>query len=65
MPRRKPDCIGIFEERCKALAMLKREQAKKLPLGAEREVLEKEIRQLETATHIHKWLSSPELRVPD
>ena len=65
MPRPKTDCIGSFEERCKAAAQLKRKEAEKLPRGAERDALERQIRQLETATHIHGWLSSPELRTPE
>lgn len=66
MPGRKHlDCVSTFEERCSELAQLKRERAAKLPRGPEREGLEKEIRQLETATQIHNWLGASELRAPE
>jgi hypothetical protein len=65
MPRKKQDYIGSFEDRCHALALQKRERAAKLPRGTERDALEQEIRQLESATHIHNWLTSTELRAPD
>jgi hypothetical protein len=38
--------------------------AKKLPHGKEREALIRKARQLETASHINEWLSSPGLRRP-
>jgi hypothetical protein len=38
--------------------------AKKLPHGKEREALKRKARQLETASHINEWLSSPGLRRP-
>jgi hypothetical protein len=39
-------------------------EARKLPHGAEREMLIRKARQAGTAMHIDKWLSSPGLRVP-
>jgi hypothetical protein len=38
--------------------------AKKLPHGKEREALARRARQLETASHLNQWLSSPELQPP-
>jgi hypothetical protein len=34
------------------------------PRGPERDVLVKKIRQIETASHINEWLSSPGLQPP-
>jgi hypothetical protein len=39
-------------------------EADKLPYGKEREALVRKARQLETASHINQWLSSPELQPP-
>jgi hypothetical protein len=39
--------------------------AQKLPHGRERDALIKKARQLETASQINQWLSSPELRPPE
>ena len=39
-------------------------QAANLPLGAQKDALLKKIEQLETASHINKWLSSPGLQPP-
>jgi hypothetical protein len=41
-----------------------RYEAQKLPQGKEREALVRKARQLETASQINKWLSSPELQPP-
>jgi hypothetical protein len=40
-------------------------EANKLPHGKERDALIKKARQLETASQINQWLSSPELRPPE
>jgi hypothetical protein len=40
-------------------------EAEKLPEGKERDALVKMARQLETASHINQWLSSPELKPPE
>jgi hypothetical protein len=50
---------ATFEQR---LAI--KEQIKSLPQGRERELLSRKARQLETASHIAEWLSSPGLRPP-
>jgi hypothetical protein len=39
-------------------------EAKKMPHCSEREMLIRKARQVETATHINEWLSSPGLRAP-
>ena len=39
-------------------------EALNLPPGKERDALVKKARQLETASHIQEWVSSPELRPP-
>lgn len=41
-----------------------RAKAAKLPPGPERDALLKQARQLDTATHINDWVSSPGLRPP-
>jgi hypothetical protein len=42
-----------------------KQQASQLPHGREREALARKARQLETASQINQWLSSPELRSPE
>jgi hypothetical protein len=39
-------------------------EAKKLPYGKQREELEKKARQLELASQINQWVSSPGLQPP-
>jgi hypothetical protein len=39
-------------------------EAEKLPFGRERDQLMRKARQLETASHINDWLSSPALNPP-
>jgi hypothetical protein len=39
-------------------------QAQQLPHGKERDALVRKARQLETASHINQWLSSPGLTPP-
>lgn len=39
-------------------------EAQKLPYGKEREALLRKARQLETASQINQWLSSPGLKPP-
>jgi hypothetical protein len=41
-----------------------RAEAKKLPHGKEREMLERKARQLDTASQINQWLTSPGLTAP-
>jgi hypothetical protein len=40
-------------------------EAGKLPYGKERDALVRKARQLDTASHINQWLSSPELKPPE
>jgi hypothetical protein len=54
-----------FEQRLAKEALLIKEQIKSLPQDSrERELLSLKARQLETASHIAKWLSSPGLKPP-
>jgi hypothetical protein len=39
-------------------------EAEKLPFGKEREELLRKARQLETASHINEWITSPGLEPP-
>ena len=41
-----------------------KEEAEKLPPGKARDALEREARQLETASHLNQWLASSELKPP-
>jgi hypothetical protein len=41
-----------------------KKEADKLPYGKERDALIRTVRQLETASRIDKWLSSPALQPP-
>ena len=41
-----------------------RQKARTAPAGKERESLLRKARQLETASHINEWLSSPGLQTP-
>lgn len=51
-------------EKWKAIAEIARDEAQALPPGKERDALLKKARQLDTASHINEWLSSPGLRPP-
>jgi hypothetical protein len=59
MPHKLP-----FEQRLAQEAHRVKERAKSLPHGRERELLFRKARQLETASHITEWLSSPGLKAP-
>jgi hypothetical protein len=41
-----------------------RQKARTVPVGKERDRLLRKARQLETASHINQWLSSPGLQTP-
>ena len=65
MPRPQPDQPKpTFEQRLAHEALRLKEQAKFLPHGKERELLSRKVRQLETASHISEWMSSPGLQPP-
>jgi hypothetical protein len=53
-----------FEHRLAQEAHRVKERAKTLPQGKERELLSRKARQLETASHISEWISSPGLQPP-
>jgi len=53
-----------FEQRLTQEAHRVKERAKTLPHGKERELLSLKARQLETASHISEWISSPGLQRP-
>jgi hypothetical protein len=59
-PKSKP----TFEQRLAQEAHRVKERAKTLPPGQERELLSRKARQLETASRINDWMSSPGLRPP-
>jgi hypothetical protein len=53
-----------FEQRLAQEAHRVKERAETLPPGQERELLSRKARQLETASRINDWLSSPGLQRP-
>jgi hypothetical protein len=67
MPRTQPDqpkAPPPFEQRLAQEALRVNERIKSLPHGRERELLSRKAQQLETASHINEWLSSPGLQPP-
>ena len=64
MQRRRRSAPHTFEENIAAeKAKLEAEIAELKP-GAQMDALRKKIRQLETASHMNEWLSSPGLQSP-
>ena len=61
--RRSPE--HTFEENIAAEKARLEAQVAKLKAGPQRDVLLKKLRQLETASHINEWLTSPGLRPPE
>jgi hypothetical protein len=53
-----------FEQRLAQEAHRVKERAKTLPQGKERELLSRKAQQLETASRISEWISSPGLQPP-
>ena len=53
-----------FEQRLAREAHRVKERAKTLPQDKERELLSRKARQLETASRISEWISSPGLQPP-
>jgi hypothetical protein len=53
-----------FDRKWKDLAAAAKQQAEELPYGNEREALLRKARQLETASQVNAWISSPGLRPP-
>jgi hypothetical protein len=64
MLRRRFKQPQTLEERLSEEAKRLREEAKLLPLGAQREMLLRKARQAETGSHMSEWLSSPGLQPP-
>ena len=54
-----------LEQKLHRLSEEAKQQAAQLPHGREREALARKARQLETASQINQWISSPELRPPE
>ena len=54
-----------FEERLRRQVERLRDEAQKMPIGKTRDDLLKRVRQAETAVGISRWLTSPELKLPD
>jgi hypothetical protein len=54
-----------IEEKWHQQSEAAKSEAQKLPHGKERDALVRKARQLETASQINQWLSSPELRPPE
>jgi hypothetical protein len=53
-----------FEQRLAQEAHRIKERAETLPQGKERELLSRKARQLDTASRISEWISSPGLQPP-
>jgi hypothetical protein len=54
-----------LEEKWRQQSEAAKNKAQKLPHGRERDALVRIARQLETASQINQWLSSPELKPPE
>jgi hypothetical protein len=63
--QRRRSVSRAFEENIAAEKAKLEAQVAKLKPGPQREVLLRKIRQLDTASHINEWLSSPGLRPPE
>jgi hypothetical protein len=53
-----------IEEKWHQQSEAAKNEAQKLPHGKDRDALVRKARQLETASQINRWLSSPELKPP-
>jgi hypothetical protein len=65
MQRRRRFTPRGFEDRIAAEKAQLEARVAHLPPGLEKDRLLRKIRQLETASHMNEWLSSPELRPPE
>jgi hypothetical protein len=54
-----------IDEKWRQQSEAAKSEAQKLPHGKQRDAIIKRARQLETASQINQWLSSPELRPPE
>jgi hypothetical protein len=64
MQRRRRSTPHSFEDQIAAEKSRLEAQAATLPPGPQRDALLKKIRQLETASHMNAWLTSPGLQPP-
>jgi hypothetical protein len=64
MQRRRRSAPHTFEENIAAEKAKLEAQIAKLKPGPQMEALRKKIKQLETASHMNEWLSSPGLQSP-
>ena len=64
MQRRRRSVPHTFEENIAAEKAKLEAQLAKLKPGPEMDAIRKKIRQLETASHMSEWLSSPGLQTP-
>ena len=64
MPRRRRSAPHTFEENIAAEKAKLEAQIAKLKPGPQMEAIRKKIKQLETASHMNEWLSSPGLQSP-
>jgi len=55
---------AALEQKWRELSEAAKKEAEKLPYGKEREALLRKARQLETASQIDQWISSPALQPP-
>lgn len=53
-----------FEDQIAGEKIRAEKEAEKLPHGPEKDALLRKIRQLDTASHMNEWLSSPGLQTP-
>ena len=63
--RRRRSSTHTLEDRIAAEKARLEAKLAKLPPGSEKDTLLEKIVQLERASHMNKWLTSPELRPPD
>jgi hypothetical protein len=63
--RRRFKQTGTLQERVIEWARKLRAEAITMPSGAERDVLLKKVRQVETAMHLEEWANSPGLQSPE
>ena len=63
--QRRRSVRDTFEDRIAAEKAKLEAQAAKLEPGPQMDGLRRKIRQLETASHVNEWLTSPELRPPE
>jgi hypothetical protein len=65
MQRRRRSVPHTFEDQIAAEKAQLEAQVADLPYGPKRDALLRKLRQLETASHMNEWLTSPGLRPPE